>query len=71
MKYRPPWSKDCGFCIKANSMYEDGDRSGAEEYIAEHEACVLCFVLVGDGHTDATVDRRGRCRTCEPRAVPA
>ena len=67
---RAPWNTACEFCARANSVFEE-DRRQAEEYIAEHEACVLCFVLVGDGHISGAVDSSGRCETCQDREVPA
>ena len=55
----------CPHCLEGRRLGATSDKDASTRYMASHQRCVACRILIGPSHYNKDVDNEGRCSACE------
>lgn len=55
----------CPQCREARRLGAATDKDASARYMASHQRCLACRILIGPSHYNKDVDNEGRCSACE------
>lgn len=60
-----PFHPACPHCLEARRLGATQDKEASAHYMASHQRCSACRILIGSSHYNKDVDDEGRCSACE------
>ncbi len=55
----------CPQCREAHRLGATTDKDASARYMASHQRCSACRILIGPSHYNKDMDDEGRCSACE------